>query len=195
MKFKLEITWICTYTKDTMLSDRSLKKYDCDWLVTMIDPCDAKHYHFTLNIVQVLCMLCILCCVSDGESEACGWLHMTSPVGACHTWLGLLLQWWIMLCLCPWMRWSTVAAVVESLYRGCWKKFPSWRRECGCTFYTSYPTTMVINYIPFTAVHFTALWGGKNNHATQCTLNGKISLHHLFSKVTAEPNFGLGWQP
>jgi len=33
---------------------------------------------------------------------------------------------------------------------------------------------------------------GKKNHATQCTLNGKISLHHLFSKVTAEPIFGLG---
>lgn len=32
-----------------------------------------------------LCMLCILCCVSDGESEAWGWLLTTSPVGACHT--------------------------------------------------------------------------------------------------------------
>jgi hypothetical protein len=52
-----------------------------------------------------------------------------------------------MLCLCPWMWWSTVAAaMVESLYRGCWDFFPSWRRgECGCAFYTSYPTTMVIN--------------------------------------------------
>ncbi len=39
--------------------------------------------------------------------------------------------------------------------------FPQGGGECRCAFYTSYPTTMVINYIPFTAVHFAALWGGK----------------------------------
>jgi hypothetical protein len=35
--------------------------------------------------------------------------------------------------------------------------FPQGGGECRCAFYTSYPTTMVINYIPFTAVHFAAL--------------------------------------
>jgi hypothetical protein len=85
-------------------------------------------------------------------------LHTTSPVGACHTLAGAFATMANNVVFVPMVVVKHCCSCGGVLIQGdVGIFFPSWRRECGCAFYTSYSTTMVINYIPFTAVHFAAL--------------------------------------